>query len=253
MRVYLLGTPIDLLSHDESVSHAVAAMAGRVPTVHVALNVAKFVEMRRDADLRRDVEAAEMIGLDGMGLVLALRLFGARGVERVAGIDLMEALLAECARRGLKPYVLGARAEMLARARTAAEVRWPGLVLAGMRDGYFTVDEEADVVAAIRASGADCLFVAMPTPRKERFLSRHAGALGVPFVMGVGGAIDVLAGSVRRAPVWMQRVGLEWLYRLIQEPRRMVWRYVSTNMRFAGLMLGAVVMRLFGRQVLRVE
>lgn len=252
MRVYLLGTPIDLLSHDESVARAIAAMTGRAPVVHVALNVAKFVQMRRNVELRHDVEAADMVGLDGMGLVLALRLFGARHVERVAGIDLMETLFAECARRGLKPYVLGARADMLERACEIARQRWPGLAFAGMRDGYFGADEAAEVAAAIRKSGADCLFVAMPTPEKERFLGRHGAALGVPFVMGVGGAIDVLAGSIRRAPLWMQRAGLEWLYRLIQEPRRMLWRYASTNMGFAGLMLGALLMRLAGRQVLRV-
>lgn len=252
MRVYLLDTPVDLLSRRETVDRAVAAMTGRVPTVHAALNVAKFVEMRRNAELRRDVEGADIVGLDGMGLVLALRLFGVRGVERVAGIDLMEALLAECARHGLKPYVLGARAEMLARAHEAAKARWPGLILAGMRDGYFTAGEEGSVVAAIRASGADCLFVAMPTPRKERFLNRHAAALGIPFVMGVGGAIDVLAGATRRAPRWMQRSGLEWLYRLIQEPRRMFRRYASTNLRFAALMIGAVLAASSGRPAVTI-
>lgn len=253
MRVYLLGTPIDLLSCDESVARAVAAMTGRAPMVHVALNVAKFVQMRRNAELRRDVEAADMVGADGMGIVLALRLFGVRHVERVTGIDLMETLFDECARRGLKPYVLGARADMLERAGAAARERWPGLVFAGMRDGYFAAADEEDVVAAIRASGADCLFVAMPTPKKERFLARHGAVLDLPFVMGVGGAIDILAGSVRRAPRWMQGIGLEWLYRLLQEPRRMLWRYAFTNIYFAGLMLGALLMRLVGRQVLRVE
>jgi N-acetylglucosaminyldiphosphoundecaprenol N-acetyl-beta-D-mannosaminyltransferase len=252
MRVHLLDTPIDLLSREETVGRAVEAMTTRTPTVHVAINVAKFVKMRRDAELRRDVEHGDIIGLDGMGLVLALKLFGARDVERVAGVDLMEALLAEAARLGLRPYILGARAETLARAKAVAEARWPGLALAGMRDGYFTAEQEGEVVDAIRASGADCLFVAMPTPRKERFLHRHAATLGIPFIMGVGGSIDVLAGAVSRAPLWMQRTSLEWLHRLLQEPRKMFWRYASTNTRFVGLIIAAGVGSLTGRRALRV-
>jgi len=252
MRVHLLDTPIDLLSREETVGRAVAAMTTRTPTVHVAINVAKFVKMRRDAELRRDVESGDIIGLDGMGLVLALKLFGARDVERVAGVDLMEALLAESARLGLRPYILGARAETLARAKAVAETRWPGLELAGMRDGYFTAEQEGDVVDAIRASGADCLFVAMPTPRKERFLHRHAATLGIPFIMGVGGSVDVLAGAVSRAPLWMQRASLEWLHRLLQEPRKMFWRYASTNTRFVGLIVGAGLGSLAGRRALKV-
>jgi N-acetylglucosaminyldiphosphoundecaprenol N-acetyl-beta-D-mannosaminyltransferase len=253
MRVHLLDTPIDLLSREETVGRAVEAMTTRTPTVHVAINVAKFVKMRRDAELRRDVEHGDIIGLDGMGLVLALKLFGARDVERVAGVDLMEALLAEAARLGLRPYILGARAETLARAKAVAEARWPGLALAGMRDGYFTAEQEGEVVDAIRASGADCLFVAMPTPRKERFLHRHAATLGIPFIMGVGGSIDVLAGAVSRAPLWMQRTSLEWLHRLLQEPRKMFWRYASTNTRFVGLIIAAGVGSLTGRRALRVS
>lgn len=251
MRVHLLDTPIDLLSREETVGRAVAAMTTRTPTVHVAINVAKFVKMRQDAELRRDVEHGDIIGLDGMGLALALKLFGARNVERVAGVDLMEALLAESARLGLRPFILGARAETLARAQAVAEARWPGLALAGMQDGYFTAEQEGDVVAAIRASGADCLFVAMPTPRKERFLHRHGATLGIPFIMGVGGSVDVLAGEVSRAPLWMQRASLEWLHRLLQEPRKMFWRYASTNTRFVGLMIGAGVGRLAGKRALR--
>jgi N-acetylglucosaminyldiphosphoundecaprenol N-acetyl-beta-D-mannosaminyltransferase len=102
------------------------------------------------------------------------------------------------------------------------------------------------VVAAIGASGADCLFVGMPTPRKERFLARYRDTLNVPFIMGVGGSFDVLAGKVNRAPSWMQRTGLEWAFRLLQEPGRMWWRYATTNLAYAGLLFGVL-----GRRILR--
>ena len=251
MRIAFLGTPMDLLSREETVRRAVAAMQSGPPLTHVAINVAKFVKMRRDAELRRDVEQADIIGIDGMGLVLALRLLGARRAERVAGVDLMFLLLARCAELGLRPFLLGARRDVLERAAQIARQRWPGLDFAGLEDGYFGPGEEQAVAERIRASGADCLFVAMPTPRKERFLHRHGASLGVPFTMGVGGSVDVLAGAVSRAPRWMQRIGLEWLHRLLQEPRKMFWRYASTNAAFVLIVARAAVGRLFGRKAVR--
>jgi N-acetylglucosaminyldiphosphoundecaprenol N-acetyl-beta-D-mannosaminyltransferase len=252
MRIAFLGTSIDLLSADETLRRALQAMQGGRPIVHVALNVAKFVNMRQNEQLRSDVEQADIIGLDGMGLVLALRLFGRRRVERVAGVDLMFALLAKCAELKLRPFLLGARPEVVERAAAVAQRRWPGLEFAGLRDGYFAADEEAAIAEQIRSSGADCLFVAMPTPRKEVFLGRHGRGLGVPFIMGVGGSVDVLAGAVSRAPYWMQRSGLEWLHRLLQEPRKMFRRYASTNLVFAAIVARAGLGRLFGREAVRL-
>jgi N-acetylglucosaminyldiphosphoundecaprenol N-acetyl-beta-D-mannosaminyltransferase len=122
-----------------------------------------------------------------------------------------------------------------------ARERHPLLVFAGLHDGYFKREQESDVVRDIQSSDADCLFIGMPTPRKERFLAAHRDELGVPFIMGVGGAFDILAGSVRRAPVRIQRLGLEWLYRIYQEPGRMWWRYAKTNTLFAGVLAQGVI------------
>jgi N-acetylglucosaminyldiphosphoundecaprenol N-acetyl-beta-D-mannosaminyltransferase len=125
---------------------------------------------------------------------------------------------------------------VLERAVENADLNWPGLVLAGYRDGYFGEEEEAEIVEDIKRSNPDCLFIGLPTPRKERFLHRYRETLGVPFIMGVGGSFDVLAGHVSRAPRSLQNAGLEWLYRVYQEPKRMWWRYVSTNAVYAGLL-----------------
>ncbi len=122
--------------------------------------------------------------------------------------------------------------------RGEARRRCPGLDFAGFRDGYFTAGDEPDIVAEIRDSGADCLFIGMPTPRKERFLAAHRDALNVPFIMGVGGGFDVLAGHVAARAGALQRTGLEWLFRIYQEPRRMWWRYAATNAAFAGVLAG---------------
>jgi N-acetylglucosaminyldiphosphoundecaprenol N-acetyl-beta-D-mannosaminyltransferase len=117
----------------------------------------------------------------------------------------------------------------------------PNLQLAGYRNGYFSQSEEFDVVEQIRKSNADLLFIGIPTPRKERFLHSHRDALQVPFLMGVGGSIDVAAGLVTRAPVLVQKIGLEWAYRVLQEPRRLWRRYFFTNLSYAGLLLRALM------------
>lgn len=237
MRTHLLGTPVDILSFEETVALAEQAIKSRSQCVHVALNVAKFVKMRDDPDLRADVTGGDIIGIDGMGIAWGLRLFGADKVPRVTGVDLMQAMLKKAAENGYRPYILGATQEILDQAVTKARARWPGLEMAGARNGYFTADDEVAIVQAINASGADCLFLAMPTPKKERFLVAYAGQLTVPFIMGVGGSVDVLAGKVARAPQWMQSAGLEWLHRLLQEPRKMFMRYASTNGRFAWIII----------------
>ncbi|MGO4572278.1 WecB/TagA/CpsF family glycosyltransferase [Microvirga sp. 2TAF3] len=241
MRVSFLDTPVDVLTLQETIEVAVDAMRSRRRVRHVAMNVAKLVKMRSDSVLRGDVLKSDIIGIDGAGIVLGARLQGIPVPGRVAGIDLMEALLQECAQKGFKPYFLGAKEDVIQKAVAVARRRFPGLNFAGMRNGYFNTDQEAEIVAQINASGADCLFIGMPTPRKERFLAAYAESLHPPFLMGVGGSLDVLAGQVSRAPEAMQRFGLEWLHRLLQEPRRMAWRYVSTNTVFAVLLFGAIL------------
>lgn len=245
MRTDFLGVPVDLLTLDQTVTRAVDAMLSRTPTQHVALNVAKLVNTRRDPELKRDVCESHIVGVDGMGIVWGARVLGIPIPERVAGIDLMERLLEACSLMDFRPYFLGARQEVLERAAGEAVRRWPGLNLAGYRDGYFRPEEEDEIVEDIRRSAADCLFIAMPTPRKERFLHQHRDTLGVPFIMGVGGSLDVLAGHVARAPQQMQRAGLEWLYRTYQEPRRMWWRYANTNFVYAGLLARELMNRRF--------
>jgi N-acetylglucosaminyldiphosphoundecaprenol N-acetyl-beta-D-mannosaminyltransferase len=155
----------------------------------------------------------------------------------------MSALLAMSEREGFRPYILGATPEVLEKACAVIRSKHPGLRLAGAHHGYFSDDQAPRLVAEIRASEPDLLFVAMSTPRKEQFLHRYRDELGAPFMMGVGGSIDVMAGVVKRAPGWMQRSGLEWLFRVVQEPRRMWRRYLSTNSAFACLMVRAMVAR----------
>jgi len=241
MRANFLGCPIDILTMQETVALAREAMQSRKRLHHVAINVAKLVNMRRDPVLAADVIGSDVVGIDGMGIVLGARSLGIPVTERVAGIDLFLELLALCAERGYRPFFLGGTSDVLQRAKNEVLKQYPNLRFAGSRDGYFTTEQEEDVVNKIRDSGADCLFIGMPTPRKERFLACHKRTLAVPFIMGVGGSFDVLAGHVHRAPAFLRAVGFEWLYRVYQEPRRMWWRYARTNTLFAVIMLRALI------------
>jgi N-acetylglucosaminyldiphosphoundecaprenol N-acetyl-beta-D-mannosaminyltransferase len=241
MRESFLGCPIDILTMTETVDLARNAMRSRHRLQHVALNVAKFVNMRRDSVLADDIANSDIVSIDGMGIVWGARAVGLPAKVRVTGVDLLNELLAVCAEEGFKPYFLGATTEVAGRAARKVRETHSSIQFAGVRDGYFSPDQEWRVVEGIRASGADCLFIGMPTPRKERFLATYRDELDVPFIMGVGGAFDVLAGQVRRAPARIQRLGLEWLYRVYQEPRRMWWRYAKTNTLFAGILAQALV------------
>ncbi|MCK9485135.1 MAG: WecB/TagA/CpsF family glycosyltransferase [Dehalococcoidia bacterium] len=231
-RIDFLGYPLDALTTEETLEEVERQVASRRPHQHVVINAAKVVTMARDPELRSIVEQCPLVNADGQSVVWAARLLGQRVPERVAGIDLMQAVVARAAERGWRIYFLGAREEVVERVVQIYRHRYPNLQVAGWRDGYFSEDEEPRVAATIRERQADVLFVAISSPRKERFIHRWLGEMNVPFAMGVGGSFDVVAGRASRAPLWMQHAGLEWFHRLLQEPRRLGRRYLETNTRF---------------------
>jgi N-acetylglucosaminyldiphosphoundecaprenol N-acetyl-beta-D-mannosaminyltransferase len=248
-RADILGCPIDRLDMAGTLAAVERVIAARRYTQHMSINAAKLVAMRNDSKLCEIVDGCGLVNADGQSVVWASRVLGDPLPERVAGIDLMDALLGLAEQRGYRVFFLGARAHVLERALDKVRAKHPRLAVAGARDGYFADDETDAVCAEIRAGRPDILFVAMTSPRKEYFLGEHGSNLGVPFVMGVGGSIDVIAGVTRRAPQLWQRLGLEWLFRLLQEPRRMFRRYAITNARFVGLVSQALLSRNAGRQL----
>ncbi len=231
-----LGSPLHALTMRETLDLAGEAMATRTPLHHTVVNVAKLVNMQKSAELREDVASADLINVDGAGVLWGARLCGIGLPERVAGVDIMVNLFALCAERGYRPYLLGAEQHVLAAVERRLAAEHPRLIVAGMRNGYFKPEDEPDIIAAINDSGADCLFVAMPTPRKERFLKQHRAELTPSFVMGVGGSFDVYGGKVARAPRLVQALGMEWLFRVLQEPGRLWRRYYETNTAYVGLL-----------------
>ena len=233
----LFGIGVAAVTMDEVLPLVDAAIADRRPFQIGVVNAAKVVNMQRDPRLRDDVMASDIVLADGMSLVWASRLVGRPLPERVAGIDLMFRLLERAAEKGHRVFCLGATPEVLAAAVGRFRARHPQLIVAGTQHGYFGVEEEPRVAQAIAASRADIVFIAMTSPRKEQFLAQWSRQLDVPVWHGVGGSFDVAAGKVARAPILWQRLGLEWLYRVKQEPRRLWKRYLVTNTLFARLLL----------------
>jgi N-acetylglucosaminyldiphosphoundecaprenol N-acetyl-beta-D-mannosaminyltransferase len=242
-RARVLGVAIDRLDMDATVHRCAEIIESGGPAQHVAVNVAKIVKVRDDPRLRAIVEGCDLVSVDGQPVVWASRLLGDPLPERVTGIDLMFRLLGLAEERGYRVFVLGAKQDVLETAVARLAERYPRLAIAGFHHGYFADEESGPVREIVRAAEPHILLVAMSSPRKEYWLADHAAELGVPFSMGVGGSIDVVAGLTRRAPAFMQRHGLEWFYRFVQEPRRLGPRYLRTNARFGGLLVRELVSR----------
>jgi N-acetylglucosaminyldiphosphoundecaprenol N-acetyl-beta-D-mannosaminyltransferase len=242
-RAQVLGCEIDRVRMNEAVALCRAAVQQRGFLQHMALNAAKIVSLRSDSHLQEAVAQSELVTADGQSVVWASRLLRDPLPERVAGIDLMEELFALAEREEYRVYLLGATQDTLGRAVERLLTRYPKLSIVGSHHGYFADAESATLCEQIRAAGPDVLFVAMSSPRKEYWLAEYGRALGVPVIMGVGGALDVTAGDVRRAPPRLQALGLEWAYRLLQEPRRLSRRYLLTNTCFILLVAGELLRR----------
>ena len=231
-RIQLLRSPIDVLTMDETLALVDRSIQARRPLRHVVVNAAKLVSMRKNRALQDSVATCDIINADGQSVVWASKILRKPLPERVAGIDLMQNLVQLAHQRQYRIFFFGARADIVREVVRRYSERYSERIIAGYHHGYFAPEEEAEIAQQIAASQADILFVAISSPKKEIFLHAYKHLINVPFVMGVGGAFDVVAGKVKRAPLWMQRCGLEWLYRLQQEPRRMWKRYLVTNSLF---------------------
>ncbi len=230
--VNLLGVPVAAVTREQVLAlvHTTILERGRLQIGVV--NAAKLVSMRSNRLLREDVMSSDIILADGSAVVWASRLLGLPLPERVTGIDLMTGMLEMGSRAGYGVYLLGATEEVSRAVAERIGRVYPGVRVVGRRNGYFTNGEEEGIASEIRDSRPDILLIAMSSPKKERFLARRSRHVVVPVCHGVGGSFDVFAGKVQRAPLTWQRLGLEWLYRLKQEPRRLFKRYAVTNTQF---------------------
>jgi len=244
-RIRFMGCDIDSMTRQETLEQVLAwcrEEGGRARTL-ITLNAALLMMMKSNPELARACNAGDIIVADGMPIVWSTRLLGTPLVDRVAGVDLMQRLLEVGGEQGISVYFLGARQEVIDTLLEICARRYPGLRIAGSRNGYFSEDDHAEVIAEIAASRPDILFIGMPTPFKELWGERHRDALGAKVIFGVGGSFDVIGGYVQRAPLWMQNIGMEWFWRLMMEPRKMWKRYLVTNTQFLATLAGELVRR----------
>lgn len=240
-RVRLLDVPIDLLDMAGTVELVREHVEHGRPGAHLGVNAANLVLARDDRAYLEDLSAADVVTVDGQWVLWGARLMELDVAERVTGIDLMQELLAQARCSEWSVYLVGARAEVVS--ALARRLDRSGVRVAGYRDGYFAADASRSIAEAVKASGAQLLFVGLPSPQKERFIIEHARPAGVPFSIGVGGSFDVLSGRLRRAPRLLQRMGLEGFFRFAQEPRRLLGRHGVMSLRFVWLLALHLVRR----------
>lgn len=243
-RVGIFGLHYDSLDMSDAVE-LLEAFTGQDKTHLVfCLNVALTVWARRDPSLRTIYDACDVLPVDGMGIIIAARFLGVRINGPVSGARLFLEYCRRGASSGRRIYLLGAAPNVAALAAARLVELFPGLQVVGYHHGYFREEDEEVVVEDIRSKAPDAVFLAMSSPKKELFAYRHRSKLKVPVVLGIGGALDIIVGRYKWAPEWVQRSGLEWLYRLMQEPRRLWWRYLSTNTEFGLMVMREALQRL---------
>lgn len=236
-RIKFFGVNLDIITVEETLNRISKFIDNRQYVQHVVVNVAKLVNAQKDDNLKNIINSCPLINVDGAGIILGAKFLGVNIPERVTGIDLMQKLIEYSALKGYRVYFFGAEEDVVTKVVDIYKQKYPELLIAGYRNGYYSDDEEENIVADIKDSKSDILFVAMGSPKKEIFLNKYSKKMEVPFTMGVGGSFDVIAGKINRAPKWLQAMNSEWIFRLIQEPRRMWKRYAITNSMFAVMLV----------------
>ncbi len=240
-RINFLNIPVDAITMSETLERVDLAINFNKQIHHTVVNAGKVVLMQTDKELEKSVVEADIISPDGQAIVWAANLLGHKLPERVSGIDLMEGLVKRSFEKGYKCFFFGATEDVAAKLVNLYKVQYSEDIIAGYRNGYFEIEDEEKIALQIDQSGANILFVAITSPKKEIFLNTYKSQLkNINFIMGVGGSFDVIAGKVKRAPLWMQNFGLEWFYRFLQEPKRMWKRYLVGNSKFIYLVFKAL-------------
>lgn len=218
-RIDVLGVSFDDLTMDEAVEIALGFMQERRACYACTPNPEIVMAAKGDAALRAALSGAELVLADGVGITKAAAMLGTPLKSRVPGIDFASNVISRLAQRGGSVYLLGAKPLVAEAAAEKLTQTYAGIVIAGTNDGYFT--DDAPVIEKINAASPDFLMVCLGSPKQELWMSANAGRLSCGLMAGLGGSLDVLAGNVQRAPETWRRLGLEWLYRVIKEPKRL--------------------------------
>jgi N-acetylglucosaminyldiphosphoundecaprenol N-acetyl-beta-D-mannosaminyltransferase len=205
--------------------------------VQNGINAASINELVKDENLEKALSNSDLVNIDGMSVVWALRFLGYKVPERVACPDLADEILKLAEEKSYGVFLFGAREESVISCVRKITETYPKIRITGYRNGYYNEEEESLIVSMINSSNAEILFLGLPSPRKEFFAETNKHVLIPRYILGVGGYFDIFSGLTRRAPRWMQNIGMEWFYRFVQEPRRMYKRYLFGNLRFILLIL----------------
>ena len=219
-RVNILGVDVDAVTMAEAVDVVRRAMDTRAGVMVATANAEMLMRATHDEELRRILNASALVVPDGAGTVWAARHLGHAMPERVAGYDLAQELLRCAPAEGRRVYFFGSAPGVAEKAKAKAEQLYPGIEIVGVRNGFFSPADNASIIAEIRAARPDLLLVALGVPKQEKWIAAHLAELDVPVAIGVGGTLDVMAGVMKRAPYWMQRAKLEWLFRGLMQPKR---------------------------------
>ncbi|HYD29487.1 MAG TPA: WecB/TagA/CpsF family glycosyltransferase [Azospirillaceae bacterium] len=242
-RVNILGIPVQVQTMAQAVARIASWIERRAPRYVCVTTVHGVMESQRDPALKAIHNAADMVTTDGMPLVWLCRAHG-HAAERVYGPDLMLEICAASPMRGWRHFLYGTTDTVLDKLAANLQARFPGLCIAGRYAPPFrplTEQEDAEVVERINAARPDIVWIGLSTPKQERWMAVHLGRVTAPVMIGVGAAFDFHAGTKRQAPRWMQRNGLEWLFRLVSEPRRLAYRYLVFNTLFLWLLAQQVL------------
>ena len=218
MRIDVMGVGFDSLTIEEAVQRAKKLMAERRAAYVVTPNPEIVMACRDRAETMEAVKAADLVLPDGVGVVYGARILGTPLKQKLPGIDFIQALMADMAQEGKSVFLLGAKPGVAEKAGERLETMFPGLVIAGAHDGYFK--DDAPVIEAVNAAQPDLLLVCLGAPKQELWMQRNQNVLNIGLMAGLGGSLDVFAGNVKRAPKLFQKLGLEWFYRLLKEPKR---------------------------------
>ena len=219
-RVNILGVDVDAVTMAEAVDVVRRAMDTRAGVMVATANAEMLMRATHDEELRRILNASALVVPDGAGTVWAARHLGHAMPERVAGYDLAQELLRCAPAEGRRVYFFGSAPGVAEKAKAKAEQVYPGIEIVGGRNGFFSPADNAAIIAEIRAACPDLLLVALGVPKQEKWIAAHLAELDVPVAIGVGGTLDVMAGVMKRAPHWMQKAKLEWLFRGLMQPKR---------------------------------
>ena len=234
-RIQFLNCPIDPVTMEQVINQCITwCREPRQSQTIVTVNATTLVMMQTDSKLYEACTNADLVVADGVPVVWTSWLLGTPLPERVAGVDLLDRLLAESSKHQLRVYFLGAKRDVLAKLVTLCREKYPGVLVVGYQDGYFSEAEYPAVIEKIQNSHTDFLFIGMPTPFKEVWSYQYKNKFNVPVILGVGGSFDVLAGFIRRGPQWMQKIGMEWFWRVMMEPRKLFKRHLVVNTLFIG-------------------